>query len=164
MLRKQLLLTLCILTGVLTANSQSLSPTVISSSGGSGDMNGTSLNWTTGELMVQTYDFDTISLTQGFHQGIYEITTSLDELNELGIYVNVYPNPVEDHLNVQFEGALNKTVRLKLMNLTGQVLISREMNSPATVSRLNMSSMTSGTYLLEIRINNKRKVFKIIKH
>ncbi|MCB0794117.1 MAG: hemagglutinin protein [Flavobacteriales bacterium] len=48
---------------------QSLSPTVIASTGGSGTVGGVSVDWTVGEVAVTTLDNGTNRLTQGFHQG-----------------------------------------------------------------------------------------------
>lgn len=164
MLKKPLLCLLVFFTGATMAAAQSLSPTVISSSGGSGSSNGTYLSWTTGELLVQNYSADTLMLTQGFEQGEYTVTTALDELKGMGMDVAVYPNPVRNMLNVDFKGQINHTVRVRLTSLNGKLMLSREFSSPARVRRMNMNDVAPGTYMLEVRIDGKRKAFKIVKH
>ena len=146
------------------AAAQSLSPTVISSSGGSGSSNGTHLSWTTGELLVQNYSADTLMLTQGFEQGEYSITTAVDELRGMGMDVAVYPNPVSNMLNVDFKGQIDQTVRVRLMGLNGKLILAREYSSPSQVRRMNMNGVAPGTYMLEVRVGGKRKAFKIVKH
>lgn len=51
------------------AMAQSISPSVIASSGGSGTVGGVTVDWTVGEVAVTTLDNGTNILTQGFHQG-----------------------------------------------------------------------------------------------
>jgi len=164
MLKKPLLFLLTIATGASMAAAQSLSPTVISSSGGSGSSSGTHLSWTTGELLVQNYSADTLMLTQGFEQGEYNITTAVDELQGMGMDVAVYPNPVSNMLNVDFKGQIDQTVRVRLMNLNGKLILAREYSSPSQVRRMSMNGVAPGTYMLEVRIDGKRKAFKIVKH
>jgi hypothetical protein len=65
---KHLLLSisLCGLTGLIAA--QSLTPSVVATTGGSGTVAGASLDWTLGELVVPTLDDGAHELTQGFQQ------------------------------------------------------------------------------------------------
>ena len=164
MLKRHFLICFLFLTGTLFVSAQSLSPAVISSSGGSGEANGTLLSWTIGETMTQTFSSDTLLLTQGFQQGYFSITTSLDELTGLGFKVNLYPNPVNQDLNIEFSENPTSQVQLKLMDLTGKVIVTRIVNSPSNILRLNMNDLTAGVYFLEIRMQMKRTVFKILKH
>ena len=163
---KQILLFLVvsILTGAISAAAQNLSPTVISSSGGSGSADGTSLSWTTGELISQTFSADTLMLTQGFQQGEITVATAANELHGLSIDVKVYPNPVRNMLNIDFKGMTDHTARVKLMNLNGKVIFTREINDPSNIKRINLNGNTSGTYMLEVSINGRSKTFKIVKH
>jgi hypothetical protein len=164
MIRTQLFVLVFILAGALMAAGQSLSPTVISASGGSGSANGASLSWTTGELMVQTFSSDSLLLTQGFQQGNYSISTAVNEFRELQMDVEIFPNPVKHTLSIDFQGMVERTARLRLMNLTGKTLMTRNIANPEGVYRLNMSGYSPGTYMLEIRVDNSRKAFKIVKH
>jgi hypothetical protein len=164
MLSKQLLILILIFTGATTAAAQNVSPTVISSSGGSGSADGTFLSWTTGELMVQTYSADTLMLTQGFQQGEITVTTTASELQGLSRDVRVYPNPVQNRLNVDFQGVVDKTARVKLLNLNGKVFLTKEITNTSNTTRINLNGTPSGTYILEVSIKGRSKSFKIVKH
>jgi hypothetical protein len=163
MLKKQIVILMFVITGATAAAAQSLSPTVLSSSGGSGSADNVSLSWTAGELITQNFSSDTLLLTQGFQQGKITVTTAVNELNGLNMDVKVYPNPVRNVLNVNFQGMIDQTVRLKLMNLKGKVVMSREIHDPSSISRLNINEATPGAYMLEVNVNGKSKTFKIVK-
>ncbi len=163
MLSKQILIVLLILTGATRAGAQNLSPTVLSSSGGSGSADGTSLSWTAGELMAQTYMADTLMLTQGFQQGKITVITATSELNGLSMDVNVYPNPVRNMLNIEFKGRADQFVRITLMDLNGKLMLEREINNPSNIKRINLNGTPAGTYMLKVNIGGRGKTFKIIK-
>ena len=150
--------------GLITAAAQSLSPTVLSSSGGFRSSDGISLSWTTGELMIQTFSDGSVILTQGFHQGNITVSTAVDEMRKSEMDVHIYPNPVSDMLDVEFKNMVDYTIQVKLVDLTGKTVLRKELSQPLNSLSLNLSSVSSGTYILEIRAAGKRKVFKIVKH
>jgi len=155
---------LIITAGAIIAAGQSLTPTVLSAAGSSDNAGGTAFSWTTGELMIQTFKSDSVKLTQGFHQGDISVTTAIDEMSEFAMNAEVYPNPVRQRLTVDFENMVDQTIHLKLVSLTGNTILQREVANPSAQLRINFSSISSGTYMLEIKAKNKRKVFKIVKH
>lgn len=164
MLKKYLFILFFITGGAITAAAQSLSPTVLSSSGGFGSSDGTSLGWTTGEVMVRTFSDGSTLLTQGFHQGNLTVSTAVDEMSESAMDVQIYPNPVDDILNVEFKNMVDQTIQVKLVDLTGKTVLRKEFSQPSNAVRLNLNSVSSGSYMLEVRAADKRKVFKIVKH
>src|SRR5437899_12474793 len=90
--------------GALASNAQSLSPTVIASTGGfSSNANG-SLSYTVGEMtMVQTFSANGNILTQGFQQPNENVTGLLDiTKDDFGSFV-VYPNPAVDNVFFGFQ-------------------------------------------------------------
>ncbi len=164
MLKKYIFILLFITSGVFTTAAQSLSPTVLSSSGGFESSGGTSLSWTTGEVMIQSFSDGSAMLTQGFHQGNITVSTAVDEMSESAMDVQIYPNPVNDILNVKFKNMVDQTIQVRLVDLTGKTILTREFSDPSNTQRLNLSPVSSGTYMLEVNTGQKRKVFKIVKH
>jgi hypothetical protein len=75
--------------------------------------------------------------------------------------INIYPNPVLAEVTIELAEAGNITLELK--NQLGQQL------GPVTIfsgnkTTLDLSSLTSGIYLLQIVLNNSiKKAFKIVK-
>ena len=164
MLKKYLFILFFITGGAITAVAQSLTPTVLSSSGGFESSGGTSLSWTTGEVMIQTFSEGSAMLTQGFHQGNITVSTAVDEMSKSAMDVQIYPNPVSERLNVEFKNMVDQTVQVRLVDLTGKTILTREFSNPSNTQRLNLNPVNSGTYMLEVNAGQKRKVFKIVKH
>ncbi|MEP4534175.1 MAG: Ig-like domain-containing protein [Cyclobacteriaceae bacterium] len=89
---------------------------------------------------------------EGISFAVEEVLNVEDE-----IAIEVYPNPVQEILNVRMEG--NATVRL--MNLQGQLLFEKSFTDQTTI---NVQELTEGVHLLEIvDANGKKSVRKLIK-
>lgn len=71
-----------------------------------------------------------------------EITASLSSSEVRNIEFNIYPNPVSDVLNIQTAQQIDKVV---IYNMQGRVVLQSK-----AVSSVNVSSLNSGIYLLEI--------------
>lgn len=81
----------------------------------------------------------------------YWAIASVDDHN--GVQdAQVYPNPVADNLNVTFFLNEPENVTLKLMDASGRLLSMDVMNASAGENHheMNVSSLSSGFYLLEI--------------
>lgn len=63
-----------------------------------------------------------------------------------GIKTSVYPNPVHDKVTVAWEGG---TALLHIIDAQGKVCLSQTIEKGRTV--LNVSRLTAGTYILQIR-------------
>ena len=60
---------------------QITSPSVISSSGNSYNNGGVNMDYTLGEIVVETQTNTTTILTQGFHQGVIKVNTSVENID-----------------------------------------------------------------------------------
>ncbi len=78
------------------------------------------------------------------------VTPSATGINDLDIanMVSVYPNPVNEILNVVFP-ASQADISMSLMDLTGRVVLSQNFNN-SYILNLNVSSIASGSYMLQI--------------
>lgn len=76
--------------------------------------------------------------------------------------IKIYPNPVESILSVSVTG-FDNTISgdYFIYNLTGGLLKREKIKSEHTI--LDLSSFSSGTYLLQVLINGEKAVWKIIK-
>lgn len=71
---------------------------------------------------------------------------------------SVYPNPVQDRLNIQSTNTVDSVV---VYDVLGKVVLSA---TPGVVSpSVDMSTLTSGAYLVNITINGSSKTVKVIK-
>jgi hypothetical protein len=77
----------------------------------------------------------------------------LDERKATDIVdVTVFPNPVADQLNVRYElFDKGNGLTLSILNATGQVMESRELNSGAHQVRVDVSGYANGIYFYQIR-------------
>lgn len=136
----------------LTTQSQTLSPTVISSSGGYFTSANGSLSFTVAEMtMVQTFIGTNNILTQGFQQP-EDFSVSLTE-NEVPLGgVLIYPNPTSGQFSLAYNSEQNKNTTVKIYNLVGQVIYSESYTSTTGMNTLkfDISNNSQGIYMLEI--------------
>ncbi|MEL7529774.1 MAG: proprotein convertase P-domain-containing protein [Bacteroidota bacterium] len=74
-------------------------------------------------------------------------------LEELGVSINVFPNPAREELNIELESALANDLKWELINLTGQTLRQGLLPAGEKKTKLLLTQMPSGLYL--IRLSHK---------
>lgn len=98
-----------------------------------------------------------VSITE---QKIYKLALSnsaTEQPNELDI--KVYPNLVREGLvYLDLQGAAFQS--LKLLNLAGETLLSRDLSGQKGGIKLQISDLASGVYLLQMRANSGKVVTK----
>ncbi|MBC7606119.1 MAG: T9SS type A sorting domain-containing protein [Burkholderiales bacterium] len=72
--------------------------------------------------------------------------------------LEVFPNPVTDILNLSYS---QNITNIEVYNLLGQQLISKSANS--NQSKVDLSSLPKGTYLVKVRADRQLKTIKVIK-
>lgn len=107
----------------------------------------------------QTHNFD------GFYLDniailSYKYTTALDEFNESSPVI-VFPNPAQNTLHVSFPASTVFPVLLTLTDLSGKVIIKKQIFHQGD-SRINIQSLLPGTYILGIYGNDSPAVFRKI--
>jgi len=129
--------------------SQSLSPHVLASSGNYYSGSNFTLSWTLGEPVIQTLTGTNSTLTQGFQQSDYTyvaITT-----NQVNYGITLYPNPVENQLNILIESKDPKIFNVEILNARGQLILSKNFLSSNTNHPLKTDGLKEGIYLLIIK-------------
>lgn len=99
--------------------------------------------------------------TQGDQANDREAAAS--QTNELQ-QVQLYPNPVVDHLQINFSGSEN-IQSVEVLSITGQQLQVQQFGAQAWPGSLNLdvSSLPKGTYLIRLRGKHQSFVEKWIK-
>ena len=87
-----------------------------------------------------------------------EIGLSLEE--EEFVRFKVFPNPVSNILNIQIPTSAEPT-NLKIYNVLGKLVL--EKNIIQSETKLDLSSMASGVYMMSFESNKGSKTFKLIK-
>jgi hypothetical protein len=88
-------------------------------------------------------------------------TTSVEE-NKKNTTIIVYPNPTHDILNIDISEINNNQTTVEIYNMLGDKIYSENFSSER--GQINISSFTSGIYMLFINNNEKTYSKKIIKH
>jgi len=105
-----------------------------------------------------------------YGRGIWDFTFQQESVSviptslPLHNFADVFPNPVVDFLTIEFDQANTTSLRdvsLNLYNINGQLLISRDANTDQ--DRLDLSSLASGNYTLQISDGEKMQVEKVLK-
>jgi hypothetical protein len=150
----KLYLSVFILFCTISSFSQSLAPTVISTTGGFASSPNGSLSYTVGEMsMIQTFRGGNNILTQGFQQPNDNVTGLLEVTHdEFGSFV-IYPNPAVD--NVWFGVVFPESGRLNvsLYNDLGQKMadvMDGNYDTGKTMDQINLSGYASGMYVLSV--------------
>lgn len=71
---------------------------------------------------------------------------------------SIYPNPVKDVLNITSKVAVDRIV---VYDILGKVVLQE---TPGVISpSINMSTLSSGTYMVKVTIDNNSKTIKVLK-
>ena len=78
-------------------------------------------------------------------------------LNESNNF-KIYPNPIVDVVNIDFETDITK---ISVFNLLGQGIITKSFNS--NKATIDVSSLHAGTYIIKVVSDQQIKIRKIVK-
>ena len=135
---------------------QVTSPSLISSSGDSYSNSNVNMDFSIGEVVIETHQNNEI-LTQGFHQEILQISTGLLELD---LVTKVYPNPTTNIVVVELERDISGDILI--YDINGKLMIRDKLDNER-IKQFDFSKFSQGNYLLHINIKNKQDVYKIQK-
>ena len=96
-------------------------------------------------------------------------SVSAETRRENDFSLSVYPNPVKSASLIKYELPKSGRVHLQLLNLQGQVLGTKNLGfqmkgvqiTSLSDAGLSTNGLSSGTYLLQLRVDNEIKVEKI---
>lgn len=97
-----------------------------------------------------------------FLDGYEPASTLVENINSNYGYVRVYPNPSDGIVSIEFQHQFTSPVALKIMNLTGRILLTGTVSSMERTNRLDLSGYSPGIYLLELQSAGFMTTRKII--
>ena len=153
-MKKILLILLCL---PMIGFGQVTTPSVVSSSGDSYSNGGVIMEYTLGEIVIETFSNTANILTQGFHQGDLKVTTAVVNLD---IKTKIYPNPTTNFIIIELEKNVN--AELLVYDINGKIVIKDNLNEEQK-KQLDFSFLNQGNYLLHINIADKKSVYQINK-
>ena len=142
-----------ILFSTIIASAQSITPSIINSTGGTATFGNLVVDWNVGESMITTQTNGFI-VTNGQLQPVDGII-SVEELNS-SWNVSVYPNPARDEFVIT---APNSGIyEASLFDLAGKFISKQLLNN---TNRIDVRSLANGSYYLQVR-NTASQEFKTI--
>lgn len=84
--------------------------------------------------------------------------------SKLNSSLNLYPNPTNAFLNVAFELEQADHITIDIVNLAGQVILSKDLGTISTgytLENIDVANLSSGFYLVKINTTNSQVVRKI---
>lgn len=84
--------------------------------------------------------------------------------NNKTIDYTIYPNPVNNLLNIQLPNTvLNKPATIELVDLVGKIILQQEILLDNDIELLDVSNLTKGIYMINIKYEGQNNVSKFIK-
>ena len=143
MLRKHIIVLLSLIASIVV-NGQEL----ITTSGDYFVQGSTSLSWSIGEPVSETFSSSTNFITQGFQQN-YEDFVGLIPLGFSPSF-DVYPNPFSQTITIEWE-TIHQAAQLTLVDSQGKLFHSENVSNSAFNKQLNLDTIAPGIYFLSIR-------------
>ena len=129
---------------------------VISSQGDSYSNGSGSIDFTIGEVVINTVTNGTNEITQGFHQTLWNFV-GLDDF-DADFVVSIFPNPTQDVLTIQ--ATAFEDVTFVLTDAAGRIVMRDVLTRELT--QLNVASFATGTYnLLLEKASSKLKTIRL---
>ena len=146
----------------LTIVSQEIQREVISSQGESVELDsGIYVTQTIGQHSIASYSIDNLTVQQGYQQSFWNSLISNNE--EFNVDITFYPNPTIDYVNFNFSNLESSDLNVLVFDYAGRVLITTKIDIENYKTKLDLSSLPSGSYLIYLNTNKFNYHTKIIK-
>jgi hypothetical protein len=134
----------------------------VNASGGDATGSSGTVAYSVGQVVYTTNTGRNGSVAQGV-QHAYEIFTVGIKETELNISLKAFPNPTIDNLTLQISDYNNEKLSYQLFDMQGKQISNGQIVAQQT--QINMNSLPTATYLMNILDQKNKKVqsFKIIK-
>jgi hypothetical protein len=105
-------------------------------------------------LLIRAFGWN--GLQGNFSISAYDASLSRASFDITGF--SAYPNPVKDVLNLSYTQEISN---VSVHNLLGQEVMTKSIN--ATQSKIDMSNLSNGTYLVKVTVDGLVKTLKVVK-
>ena len=142
--------------------SQEIQREVISSQGESVELDsGVYVTQTIGQHSVASYSIDNLTVQQGYQQSFWNSLINSNE--EFNVDITFYPNPTIDYVNFNFSNLESSDLNVLVFDYAGRVLITTKIDIENYKTKLDLSNLPSGSYLIYLNTNKFNYHTKIIK-
>ena len=93
------------------------------------------------------------------------LVTALPSYSDSNLTLTVFPNPVDDRLQVVVQSSSPTLATVRLMDATGRLLHELSFKRPARRHEqvISLDSLTPGTYIVQADVNGQKLVKKVVK-
>ncbi|MGB4229295.1 MAG: T9SS type A sorting domain-containing protein, partial [Bacteroidales bacterium] len=75
---------------------------------------------------------------------------SIDYLDYPNNNLIIYPNPVKNILNINWDDKINRQLNIKIFNLTGQLVLETNIEKDNKNQYIDLSTLPSNIYLIKL--------------
>lgn len=170
----KILLLLTSIGAYLFAPAQSISPSIINTTGHSVSSGNFHIEWSVGESAISTMSNGNLVVTSGVLQPYVANQPQIRNLAGLWLpdEIRVYPNPTRDIIEINILHRFKGKNKLELVDMQGRKVMETqfEYNGAGRIEKWNLSKLVAGEYFLYIQQLSpvtgktiKRGAFKILK-
>ena len=124
--------------------------------------NNGSISYSIGQIDYVSSSNGSIFINQGLQQPFEIVTLSGNEIINITISAQVYPNPTANNLIISLQNYNYENLTYKLFDVRGREIINGIISNSETI--VNMQPYASAAYILKLSKKNKEiKSFKILK-
>lgn len=131
---------------------------VIASAGASYQGAGVQLDWTLGEVIIQTLETSTSMISQGFHQPNTNLVSVQPLAIETGKLV-IRPNPFKDEFQISLDLKSSHHGRLGLYDMTGNLVWTGAFEGITWQQSVSVPSLPSGQYVLMASLSDDSNLY-----
>ncbi len=97
---------------------------------------------------------------------VSDTTTGIADLGSSGQLLNVYPNPADDFITIEINTLKQSVAVYSIYDATGNIMLTNKLGdiNGNYLEKINVSSFTSGQYILELSLDGVVSTKKIIKN
>jgi hypothetical protein len=102
------------------------------------------------------YGIKSASKVQNINETVttYNAPSSIFEVDK-NVRINIFPNPASDFIAIQVGGLLKQTLSVCLLDMSGKLIQTVEIQSGSTIANFDCRSLYDGIYLINLKINGK---------
>jgi hypothetical protein len=147
----------------VNTRAQTLSPTIMNSTGGTAIINGIFYDYSFGEMtMISTFYNSKLIVTQGLLQTKTDTAAVGITTNQLTRpAIIVYPNPAQQFINFESECEAGGKLQYELIDVAGRLIVSRELSVIVGKNKesIDLTMVPAGLYLLKITLSQGKETF-----
>ena len=146
----------------LTFAQQSTSPNLVSPAGASLEgwgLTSLKMDFSIGEIVINTGFSDNFIITQGFHQDNIYLTILKEAID---INLTIFPNTTTSIINIDLQEIINLPIKLDIYDASGKQWGITEFIYEKT-NHISLEGLAEGVYFLFLEGKNFKNIYKIHK-